>query len=148
MAAPSVDTSEYPIVRIRFQPELTHEDIGRHHETFDRLFNERGPFLTIATLDQLRPGHLSAKHRRALGESADALARRGAFIAEFVVTQSSILRGFVTAYSWLRSHKNHPLICFATEAEALAAAHDYLARYNRGQTPRRDARSSDDPPAR
>jgi hypothetical protein len=144
MAAPTLDTSEYPNVWIRFQAELTHEDIAQHHETFERLFTERGPFLTIATLDQLRASHFTAKHRRALAESADALASRGAFIAEFVVTQSTLLRGWFTAYSWLRSvGRNHPLSCFATEAEALTAARAYLSRYNSGLTPRRPPPSSD-----
>lgn len=125
---PVVDDSEFPIVRIVFGKDLTVADVEQHHSNFTTLFEARGPFLSIAEADQMSFTSQAAPARKLLAECADHLGERGAFIAEFMVVNSAVVRALFTAYTWLRAKKTHPVQCYANLAEAQAEARRILAQ--------------------
>ena len=87
-----------------------------------RILERGGPILCVADISKMRFSAMDAEARQQLAANADELARQGAFIAEYVVVASTVVRALFTAYTWLRAAKTHPVESFATRAEALSSA--------------------------
>jgi hypothetical protein len=85
----------------------------------------RGPFVTIA--DARHSTSLDAALRRKLFEGLGLIHAKGNWLAEAIVLDSPVLRGIVTAYSWVRAAKA-PLRVFATPEEADAWTRELLQR--------------------
>ena len=113
-----IDQSQFPILRIRFDPENTYEELNAYLSDMEAIFAEHGKFLTITDISNLQPLKVSSRLRHRMAEGVDQLAYKKAFIAEAVVISSPIIRGLFTAYSWLRRVSTHPLRSFRNMEEA------------------------------
>lgn len=124
---PTIDAAAFPIVLIRFGSALSHADCVQHYTNVRGLFDKHGPFISVADLNDILFGGVTAPVRRQLAQDADLLAAEGAFLAEFVAVRSSLTRSLFIIYAWLRRNKGYPMRCFDDIPGALQAAMDLLA---------------------
>lgn len=123
---PSVDTSDFPIVRLIFGPTLTREDVCAHHRAMQALLRTRGPFIVISDINAVVTTQVSAAVRKEIARVADEIASEGGLIAELVVVNSSVVRVLFTIYALLRRVRSHPLRAFNSTADAYVYARALL----------------------
>jgi hypothetical protein len=119
--AATIDVSAWPLVRIGLYsvtPQLVDAFLTQLAE-----IAERGPFVTVA--DARASSAPDANLRRQLFAGLQRIHDRGNWLAEAIVMDNPILRGIVTAYSWVRSVKA-PLAVFSTVESAERWAIEHL----------------------
>jgi hypothetical protein len=126
---PNIDEALFPIVRIGYGSTLELDEISQFGAALLRIFQGRGPMVTVADISLLRPAQVSALHRKRVAEEADKLAERGAFIAEAVIIGNPIVRALYVGYTWARKKKTHPSEAFGDPITALAWARDHVHRF-------------------
>jgi hypothetical protein len=129
---PHVDDALWPIVKISYGATIELDEIPEFGMRLLRVFQGRGPFVTLADISELRPTQVTALHRKRIAEEADKLAARGAFIAEAVIIRNPLVRALYVGYQWARSGKSHPCETFADPLAALAWAREQAQRTARG----------------
>jgi hypothetical protein len=119
------------VVRLTYPEEVTFADVDKLAERLDSLLSGRGPMATVAELDGLRPTAMTPLVRKYIAEKADDLARRGAFIAEAIVVEHTVLRAIYRAYTWIRNSQPYPTQCFSTTEDATLWARAQLTKSSR-----------------
>ena len=133
---PRIDDSSWPIVTIDYGEVITFEEIDELGKTLRRIFEMRGPMVTLANIGRLSVTATTALHRKKVAEEADKLVALGAFIAEAVVVPNAIVRALYVGYTWAGQRRSHPSQAFADTPAALVWArqqvsHAPRARYAR-----------------
>ncbi len=123
---PEIDVKDFPVVRFKFGESMTLAEVDAHGARAEALFNERGPFISLSDLSATDFSKNPSTVRKRIAEVADHLAQKKAFIAEYVIVPSALVRALFTAYTWIRTKKNHPLEAFANAALAQKAADQIL----------------------
>jgi hypothetical protein len=118
MVVPSVDDSEWPIVKIRFPEEVTLDDISVLASLLDQIFRRRGPMATVADISALSLNDTTALHLKELALEADKLAALGALLAEAVLIRNPAVRVLLQGYLWLRTRSPYPIQIFDDEEKA------------------------------
>ncbi|MFO0695811.1 MAG: hypothetical protein U0230_19775 [Polyangiales bacterium] len=128
MANIRVDASEHPIVLLTFPRVMQLEDLDVLDPTILELVRTRGPIITVAHFPDLDLRTVTAAYRKRMAEGADRVAEEGGLVVEIVVLPSALYRAMFTAYAWMRAHKTHPQLAFATLEEAYAEARAWAPR--------------------
>lgn len=121
MAAITVASSRFPLVFVTYPAQVGLADLPPFLAELEAVY-QRGRLAVVADIGRI--ANASAAERQAAARGIDAITTKyaGRVVAEAVVTPSALLRGFVTAYTWMKSDKSYPTRCFATRAEAVVWA--------------------------
>ncbi len=117
----TIDTSDWPLVRYVYDGPLAPREIEEYMRAQRALIERRESFATVVDLSQGRvpPASQRAAQAKFEKENHDAIARY--CVGAGFCVPSSLMRGALTAISWI--HKwPHPYKYCATLAEAEAYA--------------------------
>lgn len=120
MAAPSYDTSEWPLLRVTMPRDgLTDSEVDAHVAYLEQTLQAGQRFALL--IDARRSQPLSARGRQAIGKLLSRSFQRHPFVLAGigVVLSSAIERGVLTAISWAAG-RTYPQRSFATPEEAAA----------------------------
>ena len=122
-----VDVSRYPLVVVRYGHQITDAEWSACAARIGELIR-RGPF---GMINDVRSGSVpSAVQRRTIITLYDENDRdvRAHFLASALVGESILLRGVLTALTWVRPAP-HPMAIFATLPFVLGAAANVAGGY-------------------
>ncbi len=126
--APTVDTREFPLVRITYPRVPKAEALG-HYLDMCRDFYARGRCATVVDLRPLALFVNTADNRRRIAEAMDQLGREfpDHLVAEATVHPLRVVRAAVRAHNWLRQEGRFATESFASPGPALAWARARLS---------------------
>ncbi|MEO0322327.1 MAG: hypothetical protein AAF447_05195 [Myxococcota bacterium] len=125
---PTVDASEFPLVRITY-PRVPKADALDRYVDSCRSFYARGRCATVVDLRPLALFVNTAENRRRIAEAMDQLAREfpRRLVAEATVHPLAVVRAAVRAHNWLRNEGDFETASFAAPEPAEAWARERLA---------------------
>lgn len=115
-----IDLAAFPVVWVTFPEGATLAQVDRHFQNLEAVYRELGAFVLVADINRVHVTENTAQQRARMAEGSDHLAALGAYRGEIVVAESAVIRGLVTAYSWMRRNRDYPFACVASRGEAVA----------------------------
>ena len=123
-----IDTSQFPLVMIRYPAQSSKENIAKYGQELDKVMKS-GPLATVVDVRKVMVFSAGAEQRRFLAEQVDAatLANPGQLVAEAVVFNSKVLKGAYTAFNWIRKDKSYESRAFTDIESARSWSQAQLA---------------------
>jgi len=125
---PTVDDSQWPIIRMTFDGPCTDEDTRWFLDETERCQKRPGSYVLL--IDARRAVRPPATQRQMMSEATrnQTAADQRRLIGRATIIDNALIRGALTALDWVVPPK-HPMRVFATEAEALPWLNGLLAAH-------------------
>lgn len=111
---------DWPVMRITLPQTMNTEEIDAFCATISAEYSRRDGWIQVVDLNAVQPLSVPATVRRHFAQASDEVDRRfpNGTRAQAICTESVVIRGVFTAYSWLKRHQTFKVKAFASQADA------------------------------
>ncbi len=99
MAKPICDDRDWPLLRVKWPPEVNTEEIDAHFDEMLQYARRNEKFVVL--VDARQGQSMDARARKRVAQRLEAIAQEGEVVATAFIASSSLARGVITALNWL-----------------------------------------------